>query len=94
MSRYVPRTTKTRWIADQVIADLRLHPGSTHAEVSRRMGLTPYATLSMFQTLDRHGILNRWRVDTSAVWRWELGPKAPAAVDLADLEELLGGQQS
>jgi hypothetical protein len=77
-------------MADQILADLREHPDSTHADVSKRIGVSTYASLPVFQAMERHGTIERWRSDSGAIWRYSLGPEHEQ-LDVGDLERQLRG---
>lgn len=70
-----------RWPQDPAWCDVcrARHAGPT----KRRIGSQDLQPTMV--TMLRHGELERSRSDSSAIYRWRLGPCAPAPVDLGDL---------
>jgi hypothetical protein len=44
----------------------------------------------VFQAMERGGSIERWRSDSSAIWRYSVGPEHEQ-LDVADLEQQLRG---
>jgi hypothetical protein len=84
---YEPRTAKTRWMRDAVLAALRQREMTTTELVAAIWTPGSHFTSATLQgamvAMERHDEIVRSRPHSSAVYRWRLGAGAPEPVDLS-----------